>query len=189
MVAEGTSSSCRAGGAAGSLSCSNNVLLPSLGTSETFSCRASASSPASTDASETALTTSPTESAIDNTTTGTPSATSEPTFSVSIGGAAGGVIGGLLGLAAIGLGIFFFMRRRKLKNLYHPPTTGYAPPTEHQNPLASPAPSYGTPYGGFEAKPAGVADGGYYPPTAYPQGPYDPHMSILAPSRPWQATA
>lgn len=33
-------------------------------------------------------------------------------------------------------------------------------------------------YEGVEAKPAGVADGTYYGGPAYPQGPYDPHMSM-----------
>ncbi|KAJ4296772.1 hypothetical protein N0V90_006820 [Kalmusia sp. IMI 367209] len=134
-----------------------------------------ASSLTSTDTSATTSTTASESSS--TTGSATPTATSEPKSSVNIGGVAGGVIGGLVGLAAIGLGVFFFLRRRKRRASMAPLAGGYAPPIDHQDPYRSPAPTYATTYGDTELKPTGVADGTFYPPAAYPQGPYDPHMS------------
>lgn len=101
-------------------------------------------------------------------------------------------MGGIAGVALVGAGIFFFLYRRKKQGgaAAQQPPAGYAvPPNQPQGPYqpsgypASPNMGYATAYQSNEAKPQGVEEmGGFYgqqqqQPAAYPQGPYDPHMS------------
>ncbi|KAF1953352.1 hypothetical protein CC80DRAFT_507218 [Byssothecium circinans] len=202
LVGASSSSSCGAGGASGSQFCSNHVLLPSKGAdnpSSWFWCDtapltgttlfeqqpsqplrpARSTTPVSTDALTTSTSTL-------SRTSGTP-APSSSSSSFSVGAIAGGVVGGILGVALIGAGAFFLWNRnRKNKKIAASVVGGsYAPPPNQPYPTgmhpASPNMGYATAYQGNESKPVGVQEAGVYgqpQPAGYPQGPYNPHVSM-----------
>ncbi|KAF2686625.1 hypothetical protein K458DRAFT_200878 [Lentithecium fluviatile CBS 122367] len=207
MMAEGTSSYCGAGGASGSLFCSNHILYTSLGQSaakswywcdeapltgvtfyeqEPSQPTDTSSRSFSSDASTTIAggeTTSRSGSATASGAVPSPTSTQSSSggSSTNVGAIAGGVVGGVVGLALIGAGIFLLYRRKKKSNAAASQApTGYAPPPNQPRYPASPNTGLATAYQANEAKPQGVQEmGGYYnqPPAPYPQGPYDPHMS------------
>ncbi|KAF2639843.1 hypothetical protein P280DRAFT_550515 [Massarina eburnea CBS 473.64] len=190
LVGPSASSSCGAGGAAGSLFCSNHVLYTSKGANKPYSwywCDTApltgstfyeqqpsqpptSSTPASTDATTTS---SPTSSFTPSQTSASPlPTTSSDSSSSNVGAIAGGVVGGFLGVALIGVGAFFLWRRnREKKNIIASTPGGYAPPpnqaypnTTYPNTVypASPNMVYAAAYQANESKPVGVQEAGSY---------------------------